>query len=345
MNNRIINLLGETNCSITKVLKELETINGCPSHDVRFYADTHHQVRKKIAQLSLDADDTTGEELYHALLVKFDEDARLFEKRYGNLNDFNARASKAADIILTCTTMPQYWALRNLAARKILKDHPPKQMMKILGYRSVDSMLKRENVAKVFLTAKNTESANWHNILNRTISKLDQTSFELRQLKIVILPQAELTEIYSDSNIVVADELAAVGLWPTDENSKAPLLSMVLTLNETINNLSHQNENNLNRLGDSVRWWADMSHLLTELDGEKVSFNIHDVAESHLRAYSYLNRVIDRSRYHYWQNLLKRYDKHPKIEAVFDNSAFQKVRRLKFKAPEPSYEFEYVEDI
>lgn len=345
MNNRIISLLGETGRSITKVLKELEASNGYPSHDVRFYADTHQQVRKKIMQLSLDADDTTGEELYHALLVRFAKDARLFEKRYGNLDNFNDKASGAAGIISACTSMPQHWALRSSVARKILKDHPPKQMMKIFGYRSVDSMLKRENVAKVFLAAKNTESANWHNILNRTISKLDQTNFELRQLKIIVLPQAELAEIYSDSDIVVADEVAALGLWPTDENSQAPLLSMVLTLNETIDNLTYHSENNLKKFGESIKWWADMSHLLTELNGEKISFNIHDVAENHLHAHSYPARVISRSRYHYWQNLLKHYNNHSKIEAVFDNSALQKVRRLKLKAPEPAYEFEYAEDI
>lgn len=345
MNNRITSLLGESGSLITKLLKELEAVNGFPSHDIRFYADTHQQVRKKIRQLSLDADDTTGEELYRALLVKYAKDAHIFEKQYSNLDSFDDKASKAAGIISTCASTPQQWALRSSAARKILKDHPPRQLMKIYGYRSADSMLKRENVAKIFLAAKNTESANWHNKLNRSISKLDQTGFELRQLKVVVLPQAELAEIYSESDVVVADEAAAVGLWPTDKNSKAPLLSMVLALSETIENLNHHSENNLNKLGDSVQWWADMSHLLTQLNGDKISLNIHDVAESHLKNHSYSNRVIDRSRYNYWQNLLKRYEKLPKIEAVFDNSALQKVRRLKLKAPEPAYEFEYAEEI
>ncbi len=345
MNKRILNLLGETDKSVEKILKELESRNGYPSHDVRFYADTHQQVRQKLTELGLDANDTTAEELFHALQVKFEKDARIYEEKNGSLNDFDSRAAKASMIIAKNKSLPQQWSLKSSEARRILKSHPPKQMMKMFGYRSVDSMLKRENIARIFLIAKNTESANWHNIIYRSISKLDQAALELRQLKIVTLPSYELSDIESEDSVILADEVAAMGFWPTDENSKAPLISMVLILSEALARLSSQKSNTSEVLDDSVAWWADMEHLLTDINGEKLSLNIHDVAESHLNNHSYSERVFHRSKNHYWQNLIERYENHPQLEAVFDNSALQRIRRLKFNAPEPAYEFEYVDDI
>ena len=76
MSRVIADIIEHPESVVSKVISSLEAKNGFPSHDVRHYADSHQKSRIKIAELGLDPDDTTPEELYRSLLIKFQADAR-----------------------------------------------------------------------------------------------------------------------------------------------------------------------------------------------------------------------------------------------------------------------------
>jgi hypothetical protein len=42
------------------------------------------------------------------------------------------------------------YSLKRNVAKELLRSHPPRRLMKQLSFRSVDSMLKRENVCELY---------------------------------------------------------------------------------------------------------------------------------------------------------------------------------------------------
>jgi ribosome assembly protein YihI (activator of Der GTPase) len=76
---RIARILGEDEDRVATLVNALEEKNGFPSHDVRYLAENVQKIHSKITDLGLDPDDTTGEELFHALLVKFEKDSNVFD--------------------------------------------------------------------------------------------------------------------------------------------------------------------------------------------------------------------------------------------------------------------------
>src|SRR5437868_15448289 len=100
MSQRIARILDESEHQVTKLISKLEDKNGYPSHDVRLLAENIQKIRNKMTELGLDPEDTTGEELYHALLVKFQQDSNLFDVEHGAITlDFDQKSAKAADLL------------------------------------------------------------------------------------------------------------------------------------------------------------------------------------------------------------------------------------------------------
>jgi hypothetical protein len=343
MSRRLGRLLAESPQTVADLIADLEKRNGHPSHDVRHMAQIHQQVLKKLADLNLDPADTTAKELYHALLVKFDADSREFDAAYGTSNSsFTDKLELAAKLLKTSGHTPRQWALRPKTARDLMRSHQPKHVMKYLNYRSVESMLKREDLAKVYLLASCLESDSWQKQQNRLVSKLDQTAFELRDTRIAAVD----IDIDEPGAIIISDEMAALTICPSDGPTDSTLLSIMLTLIETMEAYS-TGELSAKEIFSSdkiIDWWHQADGLLADLDGGQVSLNIHDVAACHSQMSRFEDRLLDKARKSYWAQLVDRYENKEDIEALFDETVINKVRQFKFRAPEPAYEFEYAED-
>jgi len=341
MSKRIARLLEESEEKVAKLLQELERVNGLPSHDVRHIAYTHQAIRKKLIDLSLDPDDTTAQELYHALLVRFDNDSRRFDESYGVVSAiFDDKVALAAKLLHHSDRMPRAWALKSSAAKDLLRRMPPKRTMKALNYRSVESLIKRENLAEVMVAAEVLESGAWHAQFQRAVSKLDQTDLELREIKLVVMPSSKWQNIVDENGVMVCIEEAVMTIWPNPESHNESLLSIMLAFLEELENFgSHLSLKELFENDDVIGWWADMDHLVAELDGEHVSLNLKDNALCSLLGNSFAERELGHGQHNFGQELLSRYQKLPPAEALFDDSIKQRVQSLKLAAPQPEFEF------
>ena len=162
MSHIIASLLGRPDHKVIKTVDQLEAKNGYPSHDVRHLADNIQRTRTKIGDLGLDPDDTTGEELYHALLVRFQEDSRKFDLQQGlSGQDFDSKSAKALEIINLNLALPERWVLKSNSAKNLLRQQKPARLMKLLNYRSVESLLKREDLREIYLIANLIETNTW----------------------------------------------------------------------------------------------------------------------------------------------------------------------------------------
>jgi hypothetical protein len=171
-------------------LKQLEEASGQPSVDVRLTAEIVGKVRLKTQELGLDPGDTTGAELYQALLNKIEKHEEHLVKQIGGKEGDDAatlmplmkKAWDDFDANKSC------WVLKHSVAKAMLKKMPPKQIMKHLGYRSVDSMLKRENLAEIYGALRFAEKGEWLNKFNELYKKLTPSDFETRKIEIVQMP-------------------------------------------------------------------------------------------------------------------------------------------------------------
>jgi hypothetical protein len=323
MSRRVAQIVSESERTITHLIKELEAKNGYPSHDARHLAENAQKTRLKMIDLGLDPGDTTPQELYHALIAKFDQDSRRFEQDLGaDQAGFDQISTTAVKLIYANLDLPQLWALKSKIAKQALRNNPPKKLIKHLGYRSLDSMLKRENVFELFIASQVLESKSWHKALSRYISSLEWS-----------------TATPHDDLAVYDSRIGATAIWPSRAVSTAPLLTMILILVESFTPVVNIKPGPQLVKMNMVMWWVDTDHLVAELSGEHVSLNLKDCAWNLWQHNDYEDRVLENGRKSFWQELISRYQNRPAEEEPFDNSVREKIAKLKLAVPEPAMEF------
>lgn len=171
-------------------LKQLEKASGHPAADIRLASEIIQKANRATAALGLDPKDTSGPELYHALINKIKEhDAHLAEQMGGSATESpTSLIPKIKSTVEKAGTNRQVWVLKRAVAKEFLRKTPPKNIMKHLGYRSVDSMLKREELFEIYGALRFAEDGQWLEDFNKHYSRLKPSDFETREIEIVIMP-------------------------------------------------------------------------------------------------------------------------------------------------------------
>lgn len=170
-------------------LRQLELASGQAGEDARLIGEIAHKMTKAIAHIGLDPRDSTDREIYRAMLAQIERDNKRVCERIGGRDPDNVREMIPLMIAAVETTkIPKTcWALKRSVAKKLLKKMPPKQLMKHLGYRSVDSMLKHEPIDELYTALRFSEGADWLNKYNELFKTVRPSDFEDRQISIVVM--------------------------------------------------------------------------------------------------------------------------------------------------------------
>jgi len=234
-------LLGAREPDFRLGLRRLERASGEPNADIRLSSEITQRTQAKIKELGLDPQDTTGPELYNALIDRLKND-ELHVRRSLNLpnNSDTAAIMSAVEQFVRKLDVPKgCFALKHSVAKRLLKKLPPKKAMQALGYRSLDSFLKHEPVALVYAAAFNSESAQWCRDFVVQYKTLRPGDFEQRRVEFIV-PKAKrwatlTAKLTSQSkhNSVYFKELGAVILFPLAEAVPGlTLLSLLFALHE-----------------------------------------------------------------------------------------------------------------
>jgi hypothetical protein len=222
-------------------LRQLEAAHGNPNADIRLTTEVLQATRAKMAELGLDAYDTTPHELYLALeqRVKAD-DARLVKTlRTLAATHISAEADVVAGMrhALQQTGLPDScFALKTSKLKAIFKKITPKKAMKQLGYRSLDSMLKHEPPALVITAAYITESPAWRQQFHEHYKRLQSGDFESRQVTILHPDSkrwqslARTTVEQTKHNVIYFKELGTLILLPLPAELPAGAVTASLVL-------------------------------------------------------------------------------------------------------------------
>lgn len=221
------------------MVRSLETASGNTAQDARLIADSAARFRKIMIDLRLDPKDTLGREIYGALLSRIEQDNRKLLELFGVRSsdatavlEAAAKAGRAADIPKNC------WAIKRAVAKKLIKNLPPKELMKCLKYRSVDSLLKHERIETIYVLMRLTEPEAWIRAFNRQYEQVKPNEFELRKLTIFALSQKNYSKqagtFYrrKGHSVIHNKEIGAVGVVVPDnpDTHGLPLQTMLYLL-------------------------------------------------------------------------------------------------------------------
>jgi hypothetical protein len=222
MSRILSDLLGAKEPLFTQTLQELESASNSSGIDINLATEIDQKGQAKIRELGLDPSDTSSKELYHALQGLTARHDMFLSQIMGVDDPMNVEEvlSKVTNMINRLPLTRTAWVLKHAAARKLLKEMPPKKVMKQLGYRSVDSMLKRENIAELFGALRFIETSDWLHKFIRSYKKLRPQDFESRDVEVVTLSQERwemLTRTFVNSkrrNVTHLKELGVVVIMP-----------------------------------------------------------------------------------------------------------------------------------
>jgi hypothetical protein len=224
----------------TNAILQLEKVSGNPNADNRLVSEIIGKVQMKTRELGLDPDDTTGEELYFALENRVARDnERLIEevlklpKHTTRIRDL---VPPMVEVVRKSKVPKKCWVLKRSVAKKLLKKMPPKQMMKTLGYRSIDSMLKNEPFDELYTALRFSEGPEWLNQYNELFKSVKPSDFEERDIKIVIMDHdkwVELSDAFAKKklhNVTHTKELGIIAVIPMKQEHMRglPLKTMSL---------------------------------------------------------------------------------------------------------------------
>lgn len=303
-------MVGKAEKEVSQFIADMEDKLLYPSADVRLLDEVNRAAKQKITELGLDSQDTTGEELYHALQAKFHNDSAQIDRAIGidDSLDVGGRIQKAVQFVQHVHGQDETWALKNVAAKKLLRSLPPKKTAARLGYRSLESMLKREDASKVLLCAKYIESTSWQRSLSLYVSHLSAADYEQRPVHFLILNNID--DDGPNDYVSISDLGGSLALWPDKSLQKTSGLHLVLLLLRGLNQLGvRAAPKTITQSHPLLNWWADASHVISLHDSQPVSFNLHDVAANHLRNLDYSAASTQHGGNSLWSELEDRYAK------------------------------------
>ncbi|HVO86785.1 MAG TPA: hypothetical protein VMT23_03665 [Candidatus Binatia bacterium] len=268
-------LLNEPDVVLAKHLDKLESLSGYNSEDVRLLADMQAATAKKIASLGLDPSDTTSEELHEALQAKLRQDIEHLAKAYNYkpTDSVDLATARLVELASHCGPVPTVVAIKDTVAKSLLRSNPPKKLMKQLNYRSLESMLKREDVKKLFAGAPAVESGRFINALEKSLQKLSAADFERRPLQYLALSSKRWAKVALPARpISYGPLIGAVLVWPVKEITSKQSLASVLQVLQAAEIIEvdsfylskHQFQSNFGKLAASLYGSDSHQSFLTE---------------------------------------------------------------------------------
>jgi hypothetical protein len=213
MSRVIAQLLGADIRSFGKIVDRLEHMTLQPGVDTRLTAEIITETREKSRRLGLDPADSTPKEFYYALLSKAESDGESLRRKLAITDE--TEPVDAARIIAEASQKlvkrDLVVCLQPAAVKKILKAVPPKKTMRALKFRSIDSVLKREDPLVLYALAKRFESDSWHSQVQARLKRLESRDVHEHAVQVLSLPEEWLKKLTDHSYETVLQPVAETG--------------------------------------------------------------------------------------------------------------------------------------
>ncbi len=221
MSKYIGQLLQADQRSLDSIIQRLEMMALQPGIDAKLTAEIITSSREKVRQLGLDPTESTKQELYYGLLAKSQSDDLILRRKLG-ISQSESASTAARIIAETAQRLVQkdtVVCMQPAAVKQILKSVPPKRTLKLLRFRSIDSVLKRENPLALYALAKKVEDKSWQTQVQARLKRLMQRDVKEAPVQIVLLPEEWLDKLHKqpfENLLFPVAETGCILLLPTE---------------------------------------------------------------------------------------------------------------------------------
>lgn len=220
MSKLIAQLLQADQRNFASIIQRLESMCLQPGVDTRLTAEIIVGGRAKVQELGLDPIDSTREELYYSLLAKAKVDDEILRKKLGITSTTvpTLATEKIAKATAKLLKKDVVICMVPSAVKKLLIAVPPKRTLRTLHFRSIDSVLKREDPFVMYALATLLEDTSWHSQVQARMKRLQPREAKEAHVEVLSLPSTwldKLKKIEFDSVIKPVPEIGSVLILPT----------------------------------------------------------------------------------------------------------------------------------
>jgi len=334
MSRFISALLAKEKDSIKSTIAKLEFATGEPFVDSKLTSEIIVNSKLKLKQLGLDSDDTTPEELTNTLNNLAELHDGFLAKALGgsDASDLSEMLPKITKYSNDIARTKPVWGIKHAVAKRLVKSMPPKNLMKKLGYRSIDSMTKRETIEDLFAGIRVVESPEFNIKFTNSFKKLHPSDFETRKMSVSYASNKKWVKasteyvIRSKNNVIDIKELGSVVVMPLPitklKGATIMILPLILhKLNEVhiyssyfkyeqvqhdfgsilASALLNKTISNISMAGLDINW-----KVVVEYFGKLASSGLGNVFEPHIQTYDLEKNSIEEYLYrlepalHFW---------------------------------------------
>ncbi|MFZ1360991.1 MAG: hypothetical protein WAS27_03155 [Candidatus Saccharimonadales bacterium] len=238
MGNILRDLLNAEEPLFSQSVRQLEQASGQYAADVKLIGDILASAHDRMRQLRLDPADSTGHEIYQALMNKVAVDNVRLAKLIG--------ATTPEDVAHMVPLMVQaandvafprkVFVIKHASVKKLLAKMPPKNLIKTLGYKQLDDMLANEPFDELYPALRFSEGAEWLLAYNELFKTVTAKDYEERDMKIVVMDHdkyAGLAEKFVKKklhNVTHSKELGVIVVVPMKQKTMRGLALKSLPL-------------------------------------------------------------------------------------------------------------------
>ena len=181
----------------SQALMQLERVSGRQGADARLIGDITAKAHESMRALGLDPANTTGKELYRALDARVAEDNQRVAKIIGASDPDEVRQSiphmvKAANGV---KFNRKVFVLKHSKAKDFLRQMPPQNLMKKLGYDNIEDMFDGEDFDEIYPALRFSEGGDWLNEYNELFKTVTRDDYEERDIRIVVMDHDKYVDL------------------------------------------------------------------------------------------------------------------------------------------------------
>lgn len=178
-------------------LRDLEKASGHHSVDVKLIADITSETHQATRQLGLDHKNTTGKELYQALLARMAADNERVTRIVGGKDSDDVR--HMVPYLVEAANKVKFnrkvFVLKHDKAKDLLRQMPPKKLMERLGYDNVEDLFSGENFSEMYTALRFSEGPEWLNEYDELFKAVSADDYEERDIEIVVMDHDKYVDL------------------------------------------------------------------------------------------------------------------------------------------------------
>ena len=173
----------------TQALHQLEEASGRTGADAKLIGDITAMAHENLRELGLVPAAATGEEVYHALLGRVEKDIKRLVRIIGADEARSEEVKYLVPFMIDAANKVKFnrrvFVLKREKAKELLRQMPPKQLMKKLGYDNVEDMFAGEDFDEIYTALRFSEGPEWLTEYDELFKHVTPEDYEERDIRII----------------------------------------------------------------------------------------------------------------------------------------------------------------